>query len=112
MASIKLDTVPHLCTYFDPIKWPEQNPMVHPEVYKLNPAQLKMWGEEATEIRKKIIKKSEWYKLYSEKIPEAQIDVAEKSRKSVPHSTRASNPEGLLESQIMAREKLYAGNTK
>ena len=35
-----------------------------------------------------------------------------KSRKSVPHSTRSSNPEGMLESQIRAREKLHAGITK
>jgi hypothetical protein len=77
MARIKLDTVPHLCTYFDPIKWPEQNPMVHPEVYKLNEAQLKLWGEVATKIRKNIIKKSELYNLYSKKIPEVQIEVVE-----------------------------------
>ena len=112
MARIKLDTVPHLCTYFDPIKWPEQNPMVHPEVYKLNEAQLKLWGEVATKIRKNIIKKSELYNLYSKKIPEVQIEVVEQSRKSIPHSTKKSNPEGLLESQIKSREKLNAGNTK
>ena len=30
----------------------------------------------------------------------------------MPHSTRTSNEEGLLESQISAREKLHAGITK
>jgi transposase len=51
--------------------------MVHPEVYKLNEAQLKLWGEVATKIRKNIIKKSELYNLYSKKIPEVQIEVVE-----------------------------------
>ena len=54
-----------------------------------------------TEIRKKIVKKAENYKLYSEQ-PE-EPEKKEKSRRSVPHSTRASNPEGLLELQLKAR---------
>ena len=62
MAGIKLEGLPPLWTHFDPIRWQAQNPQYHPEVYKLNPEQLKYWGEEATEIRKKIIKKAEIYR--------------------------------------------------
>lgn len=79
-------------------------------MYKLNPEQLKYWGEIATEVRKKIIKKAELYKEYRGQVEEVEDE--QKSRKSIPHSTRKSNPEGLLESQIKAREKLHAGNTK
>ena len=86
--------------------------MVHPEVYKLNEAQLKLWGEVATKIRKNIIHKSELYKIYQNQAQEVNIEEAEQSRKSFPHSTKKSNSEGLLESQIKSREKLNAGNTK
>ena len=65
-------------------------------MYKLNPEQLKYWGEIATEVRKKIIKKAELYKEYRGQVVEVEDE--QKSRKSVPHSTRKSNPEGLLES--------------
>ena len=37
MAAIKLDGLPHLRSYFDPIRWQEQNSHPHYEVYKLNP---------------------------------------------------------------------------
>ena len=37
MAAIKLDGIPQLRSYFDPIRWQEQNSHPHYEVYKLNP---------------------------------------------------------------------------
>jgi len=49
-----------------------------------------------TEIRKGIDRKAANYKYYSE--PAKEVEVEEKSRKSVPHSTRNSNSEGMLES--------------
>ena len=96
MAAIQLEGLPQLCSFFDPIKWQEQNPHPHLCVFKLNVEQLKDWGEVATEIRKSINKKAENYKLFSE--PAEEIVVEEKSRRSVQHSTRLSNDEGLLES--------------
>ena len=98
MAAIKLDGLPQLCSYFDPIRWQEQNPQPHYEVYKLNHEQLKDWAEEATKIRKNILKKSELYELYRWPLPEVIVDKEPKSRLSVPHSTKSSNSEGLLES--------------
>ena len=103
MAAIKLDGLPQLSSYFDPIRWQEQNPQPHLCVYKLNEEQLKDWGALATTIRKGISQKAENYMEYSE--PAEEVVVEEKSRRSVPHSTRRSNPEGLLESQIRARVK-------
>jgi len=102
--------LPQLCAFFDPIRWQEQNPHPHLSVWKLNAEQLKDWGEVATDIRKSINKKAENYKFYSE--PAEEIVVEEKSRRSVPHSTRKSNDEGMLELEISARAKQYAGNTK
>ena len=64
----------------------------------------------STDIRKRIIQKAEIYKQYAE--PSVDVEIEVKSRRSVPHSTRKSNPEGLLESQIYTRTKQYAGNTK
>ena len=98
MAAVKLDGLPQLCAYFDPIRWQEQNPQPHYEVYKLNHEQLKDWAEEATKIRKNILKKSELYELYRWPLPEVIVDKEPKSRLSVPHSTKSSNSEGLLES--------------
>ena len=66
-----------------------------------------MWAEEVTDVRKKIDRKSRNYKEYTE--PAVEVEVEEKSRRSVPHSTRRSNPEGLLELQIKARTQLDAG---
>ena len=63
-----------------------------------------------TIIRKNIDMKAANYMYYSE--PEKEVEIEEKSRKSVPHSTRNSNSEGMLESQISAREKLHAGINK
>ena len=112
MAAIKLEGLPQLCSHFDPIRWQAQNPQPHFAVYKLNPDQLKDWGEEATKIRKNILKKSELYKMY--RWPPVEVDVEEKSksRRSVPHSTKSCNAEGLLESQIKSRQQLHAGITK
>jgi len=73
-----LNSHPHLC------------------VFKLNVDQLKDWGEVSTDIRKRIVQKSENYIAYAE--PAKEVDREEKSRRCIPHSTRASNPEGLLES--------------
>ena len=110
MAAIKLDGLPQLLAHFDPIKWQEQNSQPHWAVYKLNDEQIKDWGAVATAIRKSIDRKAANYKYYSEPAP-TKVE-KEKSRRSVPQSTRKSNPEGLLESQISAREKLHAGTTK
>lgn len=110
MAAIKLDGLPQLCTHFDPIKWQEQNKHPHLSVWKLSEEQLKDWGEVATETRKNINRKSENYKFHSEPVNE-DID-EEKSRRSVPHSTRSSNTEGLLESEIRDREKRHSGISK
>lgn len=80
-------------------------------MYKLNPEQLQDWAEEATKIRKKIVKKAELYEVY--RWPRAEeVEDEEKSRRSVPHSTKRSNAEGLLESQIKSRQQLHAGITK
>ena len=98
MAAIKLDGLPLLWSYFDPIKWQELNSHPHYEVFKLNPEQLKDWGEEATNIRKNILKKSKQYEIYQWPPVEVKVDDKPKSRKSVPHSTKSSNSEGLLES--------------
>ena len=61
MDEIDLNTRPRLHVHFDPIKWLATNPMQHPTVYQLNQDQLKGWGEEATEIRRKILLKAENY---------------------------------------------------
>ena len=110
MAAIEVDGLPQLCAFFDPIRWQEQNPHPHLCVFKLNVAQLKDWGAVATDIRKKINQKAANHEYYSE--PAKEVSNIEKSRRSVPHSTRESNSEGLLESQISARVKLHAGITK
>ena len=110
MAAIKLEGLPQLCSHFDPIRWQEQNKHPHLSVWKLNEEQLKDWGEVATDIRKNINKKSENYKFYSEQ--EDDDEDEDKNRRQVPHSTRSSNSEGLLESQIRDREKRHAGITK
>ena len=65
MEEIELTDLSMLLTHFDPIRWQAQNPHPHLCVYKLNPEQLKDWGEVVTEIRQKIVKKAENYKLYS-----------------------------------------------
>ena len=96
MAAIKLDGLPQLCAHFDPIKWQKQNSQPHWVVYKLNTEQIKDWGAVATTIRKNIDKKAANYRYYNE--PELNKAEIKKSRLSVPHSTRQSNPEGLLES--------------
>ena len=67
MNAIKLERLPRLVAYFDPIHWQETNPQHHLCIYKLNQEQLKDWGETATEVRKKIMKKSENYTIFSEK---------------------------------------------
>ena len=115
MAAIKLDGLPQLCAHFDPISWGERNPPYHDSVYKLNEEQLKMWAEEVNEIRKQILRKAE---LVKEKEPAeiapsraVQEKATEKSRRSVPLSTKKSNPEGLLELQIKARGQTQAGVT-
>ena len=64
----------------------------------------------ATEIRQKINQKAENHKMFSE--PKAEVKEEKKSRRCVPHSTKASNPEGLLESQMRSREQMSAGITK
>ena len=66
MNAIKLEGLPPLITYFDPVHWQETHPQHHLYIYKLNQEQLKDWGEEATEVRKKIMKKSENYSMFSE----------------------------------------------
>ena len=81
-------------------------------MYKLNPEQLQDWAEEATKIRKNIVKKSELYEVYRWPRAEVIVEDKPKSRKSVPHSTKSSNAEGLLESQIKSRQQLHAGITK
>ena len=96
MEAIKPEGLPPLISQFDPIKWQATNPQHHLCIYKLNQDQLKEWGEEATEIRQKISRKAETYEFYSK--PKTKVEEAPRSRKSVPHSTRKSNPEGLLES--------------
>ena len=92
------------------MKWQATHPQHHLCIYKLNQEQLKEWGEEATEIRQKINRKAETFEFYSK--PKVEVEEKPKSRKSVPHSTRKSNPEGLLESQIRDRSDRYAGITK
>ena len=67
MNSIKLERLPRLVAYYDPIHWQETNPQHHLCIYKLNQEQLKDWGETATKVRKKIMKKSENYTTFSEK---------------------------------------------
>ena len=69
--------------------------MQHPEVYKLNQEQLREWGEMTTTIRRKIEKKAENYILFSKELYEEEE--RPKGRRCIPHSTRDSNPEGLLE---------------
>ena len=61
MAAIQLEGMPQLCTYFDPIRWQEQNSQPHLAVYKLSDEQLKDWGAVATEIRKGINQKADNY---------------------------------------------------
>ena len=61
MEVIDLNTKPSLHVLFDPTKWYANNPMQHPTVYQLNRDQLQGWGEEITEIRRKILKKAEAY---------------------------------------------------
>ena len=95
MEEIELSELSMLLTHFDPVRWQAQNPQPHWSVYKLNPEQLKDWGAVVTEIRKKIVKKAENYKQYSGRAAEPEF--IQKSRRSIPHSTRNSNPEGLLE---------------
>ena len=51
MAEIDISTVPRLQARFDPLVWPRDNPLHHPAVYSLDRDQLKVWGEEATEVR-------------------------------------------------------------
>ena len=109
MNEIKLESVPRLIAHFDPAKWQATNPMQHPEVYKLNQEQLQEWGEVTTTIRRKFEKKAENYTIFSRVAIEE--DEKPKSRRCVPHSTRKSNPEGLLEDQIRKREKSSAGVT-
>ena len=48
--------------------------------------------------------------MFSEPVVEVKEEM--KSRRCVPHSTKASNPEGLLESQMRSREQMSAGITK
>ena len=40
MEEIDLNSKPSLNVLFDPIKWPTNNPMQHPTVYKLSQEQL------------------------------------------------------------------------
>ena len=61
MDDIDLDSKPRLQVYFDPNKWVGDNPMQHPSVYQLNEEQLRAWAEDATDIRRKIMKKAENY---------------------------------------------------
>ena len=48
-------------------------------MYKLNEAQLEDWGQVATEIRKKIVQKSENYQEYAEVVENVDDEV--KSRR-------------------------------
>ena len=58
------------------------------------------------------MKKSELYEVYRWPPVEVEVEDQSKSRKSVIHSTKSSNSEGLLESQIKSREQLNAGITR
>ena len=91
MEAIKPDGVPPLTSHFDPMKWQATNPQHHLCIYKLNQEQLKECGEEAKEIRQKINRKAKTFEFYSK--PKVEVEENPKSRKSVPHSTRKSNPE-------------------
>ena len=95
MEGIDSNSRPSLHVHFDPIKWLASNPMYHPTVYQLNQDQLKGWGEEVTEIRRKIQLKAKNYEHYKA-VPKKQ-SVSVSSRRSVPHSKRDDNPEHLLE---------------
>lgn len=107
MHAVKMEGLPQLVTYFDPIHWQATNPQHHLCIYKLNQEQLKDWGEIATEVRKKIMKKAQNHQEYSEPKPIIKDHV--ENRRSMPHSTRSSNLEGLLESQLKARQQAQAG---
>ena len=107
MDEIDLNTRPRLHVHFDPIKWLATNPMQNPTVYQLNQDQLKGWGEEATEIRRKILLKAENYES-NKAVPQTQ-SVKVSSRRSVPHSKIEDNPEHLLEVQIRNRARSQAG---
>ena len=95
MAGIDEDRRPQLIVHFDPEDWVQNNPMQHPEVYKLNHDQLLMWAEEITEIRRLFMQKAERYDTFVQ--PPKTAKKKRESRKSIPHSTRKCNPEGLLE---------------
>ena len=110
MDDIDIVGLPRLVTYFDPITWQARNPQHHLCIYKLNEDQLKMWGEEATEVRQKIMRRAKIYEEYSE--PRKEAKDTKNNRRSIPHSNRSCNPEGLLESQLRARAQAHAGVTK
>ena len=73
--------------------WRESH--VPPDSVSAQQDQLKGWGEEVTEIRRKIQLKAENYEHYKA-VPKKQ-SVSVSSRRSVPHSKRDDNPEHLLE---------------
>ena len=53
------------------------------------------------------MKRAERYEVFVE--PPKPEKKRKESRKSIPHSTRKCNPEGLLEEQIRQRTKAVAG---
>ena len=107
LDEIDEEALPQLGVHFDPIKWQETNQQYHLCVYKLNEDQLKMWGEEVTEIRQKIMKKAHLYDHYAKKSPAQPEPMT--GKRAQTYSTKRCNPDGLLEQQIRQREQSQAG---
>ena len=91
-----------MTVFFDPDSWVENNPIQHPQIYKLNEEQLQAWAEDVTEIRKTIDQKAERYERLTNLVKKEEEEEPE-SRRSVAHSTPKCNPEGLQEAQIKLR---------
>ena len=110
LFTIAEDELPELQPYFDPAAFVKTNPQPRVAAWKLEEEQLKQLALNVSKIRQQINEKAAG-QLQDEEIPlgselnQADDQVQQRGRAGQKYSTRASNPDGLLEKEIRAQQR-------
>jgi len=110
LFTIAEDELPELQPYFDPAAFMELNPQPRVAAWKLDEERLRQLAVNTTQIRTAINEKAAG-QLQDEEIPlgdelvRADDQVQQRGRAGLKYSTRASNPEGLLEKELRVRRR-------
>ena len=108
LFTIEGDELPELQLHFDPAAFVKTNPLPLAAAWRLAEEQLRQLALNATRIRQQINEKAAGQRQ-DEEIPlgddniHVNDQVQGRGRAGLKYSTRASNPDGLLEKELRAQ---------